>query len=320
MLDQREELERFKRDIDLVRYAEAAGYELDRKASSRSSAALRHPSGDKIIIAREEAGHWVYFSVRDDQDHGTIIDFVQRRHGLSLGEVRKELRPWIGASPSPPLTTLARGLALPSLRPSPAKDREQVRGRFEAMQPIDSRHAYLERARGIPPEVLGDRRFEGSIRVDARGNAVFPHWDEDGVCGYELKNHGFTGFASSGQKGLWLSNTKPDDTALVITESAIDALSHFAIRRPTTYRYASIAGALNSTQPELIRKAAASLHEESSIILATDNDPGGDKLAAALRAVLEQLGPKIRIVEDLPTNRGLDWNDVLRASSHRAGQ
>jgi hypothetical protein len=54
---------------------------------------MRHVNGDKIIIKRDGDGHYVYFSVRDDRDHGTIVDFVEERLGLTLGALRKELRP-----------------------------------------------------------------------------------------------------------------------------------------------------------------------------------------------------------------------------------
>ena len=78
------------------------GYQLDRKKSWRGSAVMRHPKGDKIMIKRDaRSGHYVYFSVRDDRDNGTIIDFVQRRQHMSIGAVRKELRPWMGMPPVP---------------------------------------------------------------------------------------------------------------------------------------------------------------------------------------------------------------------------
>src|SRR5208283_3994562 len=95
------ELESFKNGIDLRAYAAEQGYQLDRKESWRGSAVMRHPNGDKIVIKRGSDGHYVYFSVRDDRDHGTVIDFVQFRQNLSLGAVRKELRPWIGVPPVP---------------------------------------------------------------------------------------------------------------------------------------------------------------------------------------------------------------------------
>ena len=69
------ELEKFKTAIDLRAYAAKQGYVLDRKDSWRGSAVMRHANNDKIVIKRDADGHWVYFSVRDDQDSGTVIDF-----------------------------------------------------------------------------------------------------------------------------------------------------------------------------------------------------------------------------------------------------
>jgi len=99
-LSGRDELERFKIDINLTEYAATEGYQLDRRASSRNSVVMRPPGGDKIVIARGEDPHWVYFSVRDDTDNGSIIDFIQHRRRCSIGEVRRELRPWIGGAVS----------------------------------------------------------------------------------------------------------------------------------------------------------------------------------------------------------------------------
>src|SRR5689334_18171519 len=92
------ELESFKTAIDLRVYAAGQGYVLDRKESWRGSAVMRHPAGDKVVIKRDADGHYVYFSVRDDRDHGTIIDFTKQRLRLNFGEIRKELRPWLGKS------------------------------------------------------------------------------------------------------------------------------------------------------------------------------------------------------------------------------
>src|SRR6204780_3339900 len=94
------ELESFKKNIDLRAYAAGQGYQLDTKSSWRGSSVMRHPvSDDKVIIKRGMDCHYVYFSVRDDRDNGSIIDFIQFRQGSSLGAVRKELRPWIGQPP-----------------------------------------------------------------------------------------------------------------------------------------------------------------------------------------------------------------------------
>jgi len=98
VLADRDELETFKRVIDLSEYAAARGYQLDRKESSRSSRVMRF-DGDKISISRAPDGHWVYYSFRNLEDNGTIVDFVANRdypHAMRgqvpLGLVRRPPR------------------------------------------------------------------------------------------------------------------------------------------------------------------------------------------------------------------------------------
>ena len=50
----RDELERFKTAINLTEYAASQGYQLDKRASSRNSVVMRHPAGDKVVIARND--------------------------------------------------------------------------------------------------------------------------------------------------------------------------------------------------------------------------------------------------------------------------
>jgi hypothetical protein len=103
-----------------------------------------------------------------------------------LGDVRKELRPWLegrflGLSRPVPKAFLS------SLEPA-SKNLIEVRVRYEAMKPIEQAHHYLENECHISPGVLCNPRFAGRIRIDNHGNAIFPHWNQDGLCGYEIKN------------------------------------------------------------------------------------------------------------------------------------
>ncbi|MEE9403767.1 MAG: hypothetical protein V3V20_02635 [Algisphaera sp.] len=59
MTTRQDELEDFKRKINLSEYVADQGYELDRKASSRNSVGMRC-EGDKIIIGMGHDQHWVY--------------------------------------------------------------------------------------------------------------------------------------------------------------------------------------------------------------------------------------------------------------------
>jgi hypothetical protein len=299
------ELDDFKCRIDLREYAAKDGYVLDRGESWRGSAVMRNGT-DKIVIKRNDNGHYIYFSVRRDDDNGSIIDFVQHRKNVSLGSVRKELRSWIGESSRATAQPL-----FPAL-PTTGKDRMRVEGEYARMQEA-RRHRYLENERDLPTAVLASERFAGRIRMDARGNAVFPHFDQQGLSGYEVKNRGFTGFAAGGEKGLWFSHARPDDHRLVFCESAIDALSHAALFPDARARYASIGGKPNPVQPELIRAAIARMPTGSEIVAAMDSDADGAKLAGVVReAVKSSGGSDLRFVAHAPSNFK-DWNDELRA-------
>lgn len=296
------ELDGFKTSIDLRAYATLQGYTADRADSWRGSTVMRHANGDKIVVKIDSDGHYVYYSFRDDHDHGSIIDFIANRRDLNLGAIRKELRSWSGQSAT----------ALPSY---PAlvrtgKDRAKVEHTFRSMKDA-SYHPYLENERKIPSPLLKSERFAGRIRID-RGNAVFPHFDEIGLCGFEVKNVGFTSFASGGSKGLWMSHERPDDNRLVFCESAIDALSHAALFPDDQTRYASVGGKLSSEQIELIRTAAAHMPANSEIVAAMDADDAGWKLAEAVRkAVSETNRADLRFSIEEPLD-AKDWNDQLR--------
>jgi len=312
-MDEAAELEAFKRDIDMRQFATSLGYEIDKRDSWRGSTVMRR-AADKIVIKRHSNQHYVFFSVRDDKDNGTIIDFLQRRLNLSLGAVRKTLRPWIGQP------AVVRPL-FPRLEPT-AKDRMRVESDFRHMSPV-LRHAYLEHERCLPAAVFSCWRFVGRIRMDARRNVVFPHFDRQGLCGYEIKNHGFTGFAAGGVKGLWFSHTGLDDRRLVLAESAIDALSYAALFPDTAdrTRYASLGGKPNFQQPRLVKASFTKMPIGAEIVAAFDADDGGrylvDTIRVALAAAVTETGRTDLIFKvHVPGEDGADWNQILQDRCH----
>ena len=297
-------LERFKTDINLVEYAGSCGYALLKQESSRNSAVMKSADGEKIIIARNTNGHWMYFSVHDDRDNGTIVDFVlQRKAANNLGRVKLELSDWVEGRGE--VDTGQEALRLPLVPIS--RDRQGVLKRFSSMSPV-SYHPYLT-ARGLTESLLSLPPFHRKVVIDDRRNAVFPHEDEEGLCGYEMKNKGFTGFASGGVKGLWSSHPQSGDTDLVIAESAIDALSYAALfQRPAVY--VSTAGAWNPKTPTLLQAKTSLLPKDGKIILAFDHDPQGKVYELQARQHLQGMG--LEIISHFPEQPGTDWNDVLR--------
>ena len=123
----RDEIDRLKRDADLLEYAcNRAGFEVDWKESSpRGNPThwiLRRGSDDAKILVLRGRSCWLYFDLRQHGHelgsgrlspggYGTIIDFVQQELGLprgrglpSLGLALKEIRDFVGVRPVPPAT------------------------------------------------------------------------------------------------------------------------------------------------------------------------------------------------------------------------
>lgn len=318
-----EELNQMKTQIDLRALAASMGYERDRKNSSANSTCMRR-GNDKIFIGVGYTGQWIYWSVNDHSDNGTIVDFVTARQNLycngkmDLGAVRKELRPWIGVT----------GGVFPEYhrfggKPKPVeKDRQAVLCDFAAADTLDLHrglHPYLCNNRCIPASLLNSERFCDRVRIDQRGNALFGHYDQDGLCGIEIKNLNFTSFHKQGTKGLWAVGKKEDDEQLVIAETAIDALSHAALFPHPKSRYVSTAGAMSSKQPGLVNQAIRNMPEGSRIVLAVDNDDGGNDLIEAITAIYNNVRDTLgRRDLQLQVHRPEilnDWNDELKSKA-----
>jgi hypothetical protein len=313
MINHDSELDAFKREIDLRQLAVSLGYEIDRCESWRGSTVLRR-GADKIVVKRNGNGHYVFFSLRDDHDNGTVIDFLQRRVRLSLGSVRQILRPWIGRPASAP--------QFPKLAPA-SPDRTHVESAYRRMANAQQ-YPYLEHERCVPAVVLLSPRFAGRMRIDSRGNTVFPHFDAAGLCGYEIKNRGFTGFAAGGRKGLWCSHGQPDDRRLILAESAIDALSYAALfpDPDDRTRYASLGGQPSSRQMELLQATLARLPAGAEIVAAFDADNAGRLLVATIRLAAMNVAAKfgrtdLIVQAHLPVEEGDDWNRVLQRAGRR---
>ncbi len=264
---------------------------------------MRQPAtGDKIIISKKGA-NWVYFSVHDDSDNGTIVDFIEKRTSKTLPEIGQELAAWTGGAAALPL------YSLPDVQEQ-VYDPDRIRRAFGWMKPTTA-HPYLIGERKIPADVLKDSRFAGRIFQDRHGNAVFPHQNGQGVCGLELKNHDKGVFMRGSAKALWLGNINPADTVLTLAEAAIDALSHFALFRPQGASYGAVSGGMKDNQFDCLLAVIGKMPKLEKIILAVDNDKGGDKIASRIEGYLADKFTG-EIVRHIPAGQGMDWNNVLK--------
>lgn len=310
-LNRANELDCFKTEIDLRDFMIASGFVRDPKESGNNSTVLRHSCGDKLIVSRKSNQQYVYWNVHDQADRGTIIDFLfHREPQISLGQIRQQLRKWVGTSGSP---TPSSVMKLPPLK-TPKHDPAKVKSAFQQTEPVTLDHLYLIGERKLAPNILADPKFTGRVRTDRRGNAIFPHYNiEGGICGFEIKNTGFTSFSPGGTKGLWSSLPVEQDRKLVIAETAIDALSVASLFGIHQRRFVSTAGQMSSSQCECLVRMCKQMHHESEILLAMDNDPGGHRLAMSIRELLVGSGILGKMIFNcFPNEPGEDWNDVLR--------
>jgi len=94
MTSRNDELQCFKTEINLSELAAAYGLDIDPCGTSPNSVAMKHADDEKMILSMDR-DVWVYFAV-DGGHRGSVIDFIQARRSVNLGQVRKGLCPWLG--------------------------------------------------------------------------------------------------------------------------------------------------------------------------------------------------------------------------------
>jgi len=164
--------------------------------------------------------------------------------------------------------------------------------------------SYLHHKRNIPLSLIQRAIMQGKLYADVNANAVFLIFGKNkAIVGAELRgtSHKWRGMAPGSLKsaGCFYINTK-GARKVVLCESAIDALSYFAL--DCRCWAVSTAGAHHN--PIWIKKFMDNGYE---IICAFDADQKGDDTAK----MMIDLYPMVKRVRPYEN----DWNDVLLKSS-----
>ncbi len=301
------ELDLFKDSISLISLALSAGWTLDTAKSSATTKVIRR-GRDKVIVWKQD-GRDLYRNERDHDDRGSVVDWVMKQEGLTLGRARQRLRDVMGRGDHHDSATSFSIPPAVSPVASDAGDSEGYRRKTAAAWNAASRIAaptYL-RSRGLLPATLADPRFLDTFRVDARGNVVFPHRDRIGLCGYELRRDGFKAFGAGTKKGLWLTRNTGTAEYVLVVESAIDAMSHFQLHGGDS-AYCSLAGTPSNLQKDLLIGLMIKADiRGAAVYSAVDNDRAGHEL----NDLIQQLTPVRR---DRLTPVAGDWNEDLKAA------
>ena len=298
MRSRNDELNDFKTNINLVDFVASYGFVKDVEKSSKSTICMRDASGYKILISLSSNSHWQYFSVHDNSDNGTVIDFVAKMENCNLGQIRKILRNWHGQ----PVTISEHN----HVKKKNTKDIQRVKSYLKRFKNV-SESPYLNK-RGILNQTIICDLFKGRVLEGYRSAVIFPHFNTQGICGYEVRSDDFTYFSETGEKSLWLSNKNPSYDKIVFLESPIEALSYYQL---FPGEYCLLVSPCGNWSPSVTKTINTLIlrNKERKFIAAFNNDEGGERQYRQLKTIFEKLD--MHITKHIPVNKGQDWNDQL---------
>ncbi len=312
-------LDRIKR-INLVDYLiHHHGYQKNKQKSSKKWLRLDHGDGTKLLLHEDKGIHY-YESLHDEQDRGTIVDYMLQRGRSSYQEVIAEVS---GNPIYNPIPISHEQQATSKLAKDPLDQQACAQAKLDRF-PISWGRTYLEQ-RGI--ERATYQGIEG-VKTSPRG-AIFGLYTKVAIEGpsqlcstiqYYLQDGGESGKYFQKDLPRGLSVWKPNGAIkeIFVTESPIDALSHQQLHGNQDTLYVSTFGSIGK---EIARSVEAVLLQGQAqsikIKLGFDQDEAGRKMAEQVAAIASKHGiscqmewPKI----------GKDWNDMLLANQKEAAQ
>ncbi|NLT23082.1 MAG: DUF3991 domain-containing protein [Syntrophorhabdus sp.] len=296
--------------VDIGQVAEALGFAKDRAKSSKMSHKYTR-DGDRIVVkdspSRPGQEYYTLGKSKEEGDCGPVFNFVYWREGeRNLGKTRKILKPFIG--------TLDAALVTPVTVPSRMIE-EEAPDRSSEWEALSETPMPLKRhvvdhlyKMGITRETL--EAFRGLLHADAMKNACFASRLQDGrIVGWSVRGTQDKKFRSNhGTKALFFGPPGKERTEhLVVTESALDALSYWQIFHEQVDIMVSATNGNTGDYGQVVLLARELGAQQ--IIVATDNDEAGEEQGKALAAVLDNAG--VPWFYHRPPGGTKDWNKYL---------
>lgn len=292
---QDEELAELRAQVDCRAVLEKAGWELDGQESTRNAPKYRQGAGRIVIVTHEGRGWFDPLS----EGRGDVLALAQHLWGGNLGHARKALRPLAGIVPK----------LMPMRQTAPVVpiDAERLWTEAHTLKPGSQGWRYLTETRGLP-SISVDRAVQvGVLREGICGTVWAMHQGAHGrITGWEMRGPRYKGFSKGGGKTLFWLGHPPVADRVVVTESAIDAMSLATIEDwPDGTLYTSTGGGYG---PETGAALQAMLPRNARLVAATDQGTGGELLASRLHELATAGGTgfgRLRPEAD-------DWNEQLR--------
>jgi hypothetical protein len=280
----------FKTEISLPDFLKQYGFEVDKKGSSKNCAKMRNEeTGEILLIRKTPTGIYIIWDPLNDLFRGsTIIDFVLEKHKNDFPD-----RPFTFRDAANLLTDYIDGKHFISAHTSYYKlDHEKVESNiinreYNSLKPFTER-TFLHK-RGIEDFIIDSAIFKSKIYnhsfVDEKGvehiNTAFPLNGETEIVAISKRNDNFKGMIGEKDNGIFITKDPVNGgkiDKLILTESAIDAISHYQINydklKDKKIRYISTEGAFSENQTELISKVI-NKQTPDEVCFGQDNDLEG---------------------------------------------
>ena len=307
----------FRNEISIIEIALSVGYKIRKKDGVKWPVLKDEISGDKIIIINPQStSNQGYFNPHDDNDKGTLINFIKNR----LGSIFPYQNGKTEAGNINAILYKYQNLSMPEkdLLKADIKNLVQQYSPKEFLLPdelSELKDACYLHHRGIQSQTINSASFKGkvfNVKLNGYNNIGFPYYNALGeTVGFELRNKQFKHVIEGTDRsvGIWHSNIPKILEAVILTESPIDALSYYQLKGKENSLYISFGGAVTTGQLETVKGiiTEANARPELKIISAVDNDEMGEIYTEKFKEVFSK-----NIIEDLPTLN--DYNEDLKKS------
>jgi len=279
------------KQLDLASFSAQYGYVLNKEKSVRGKSTVVYKSNDPsdwmVIRKHPQSGDHIYYT--GEHDSGNIYTLIEKEEDLPFREAH--MKYYVHSVMNQNLSNLK------AAESTAEEMTDEVRKEYlSCSELVDT--DYLE-SRGIKAETIFHKKFIDRIFNKVVGefnNTAFPIYQGSNsiINGLELYNfhykHTNQSFKASAEKsiksgGVWMSNfdTFKAIDNIIVTESPIDALSHFQlVNKPKKNNlYISTLGTVTPNNAQTIATIAKA-SKNSTLVDALDNDKKGNEFGLTL--------------------------------------
>lgn len=305
----REIYEKIAREIQITDYAQELGYTLVRKG--RYYSLKEH---DSVMIDPDKNYFWRNSQPGTGHSIGygdTVIGFAQMFSGKTMKEIITDFS-----------GRISEDATQRTYHPRPNELQREDNKNVELELPPKNEnmkrvYAYLIKSRYIDQDIVQYFVDNQLLYQDTKGNCVFVGYDDKNTPVYTLQRgtdtrHRFVRdcIGCNYDYGMYINH---GSNTLIVHEAAIDCMSLMSVLSAKGYNIQDYNYLIMSGNCK-IESISSHIQKDhiKHLIIAVDNDLGGEKSIAAIRSMIKEKELSIEISECLPEKK--DWNEEIKSA------